>query len=171
MHRIGRDGLTALDITKHGVNSGDAVIFAFGEIDVRCHIGKQRDLKNRDLDEIIHTLATNYLKTIAQNCAAILHITPIVYSITPPTDIAYNPDYPSYGELEDRVNISKRLNSLLKKLCLQHRIKFLDVYDDYSDEKGVLRVELSDNNVHINPAHNESIRKHLSLLFNNECIP
>jgi lysophospholipase L1-like esterase len=161
MHHVSLDGLMAVDITKYGVKSGDAVIFAFGEIDVRCHIGKQRDLKNRDLDEIIQALAQNYLKAIAQNCTGFPHIIPIVYSITPPTDVVNNPDFPSYGELKDRVNITKRLNALLKSLCCTFQIKFLDVYDDYADENGALRAQLSDGNVHINHASNEYIRRKL----------
>jgi hypothetical protein len=46
MHRIGRDGLNFLDMTSYGVQENEVAIFVFGEIDCRCHIGKQRDKQN-----------------------------------------------------------------------------------------------------------------------------
>lgn len=155
MHRMGRD---RLDAAHFSVNPGDAVVLAFGEIDVRCHIGRQRDHNERSLDEIIYTLATNYLEQIA---SAFPNINLIVYSVTPPSDIVNNREYPIYGSLEDRVNITQLLNQALKLLAPRYGIDFLDVYDDYADEQGVLCVDLSDHNVHIHPAHNGAIRNKL----------
>ena len=49
---------------KHGIKNGDFVVFVFGEIDVRNHIGKQIDSLNRNEDEVLKTLAVNYLQKI-----------------------------------------------------------------------------------------------------------
>src|SRR5579872_2784969 len=61
MHRIGRDGLSFLDLRMKEIEEGATIVFVYGEIDVRCHIGKQRDLFGRKQDEIIDSLARNYL--------------------------------------------------------------------------------------------------------------
>ena len=101
MHRVGRDRSKLFHLTDFGIKDGDAVVFVFGEIDARCHIGKQRDLFKRDLREIIQTLVKSYLGAIAQHCAD-FHIVKIVYSVIPATDGKENPDYPFWGSLEER---------------------------------------------------------------------
>ena len=45
MHSIGRDGLMALNLKNFGVSEGDVAVFVFGEVDARCHVGKQHVLK------------------------------------------------------------------------------------------------------------------------------
>ena len=94
MHRVGRDGIAGLNLKGFGVNDYDVVVFAFGEIDVRCHMGKQRDQFNRNEDEVINTLAANFLCTILQNKLEYKNLTCVVYSVTPPTDQTYNPTWP-----------------------------------------------------------------------------
>lgn len=166
MHRVGRDGTGVLDIRGRGVEEGSTVIYAFGEIDVRCHIGKQRDHKNREVDEILEALAKNYLGTVLENRSRYHRLETIIYSIVPPTDIINNPEFPIYGSIEDRVVITQRLNEILRRLCDENGIKFLDVYHDYADQEGTLRVELSDGNVHISAECNGAIREKLCALRN-----
>lgn len=165
MHRIARDGLDAVNLKKMGVKEGDVAIFVFGEIDVRCHIGRQRDLKGRDLEEVMQTLVWGYLRTILQNQAQFKNLTCIVYSITPPTDTIYNIEYPRYGTLEERIQITQAMNYLLKIASQQYGIQFLDVYEDYTDALGALNTELSDGNVHIGSQYNGAIRQNLSQLL------
>lgn len=168
MHRVGRDGLSIINLPAWGIEEGQVVIFAFGEIDARCHIGKQRDVFNRTTEEIIATLVQNYLNTILLNRLAFNELTCVVYSVTPPTDIVFNPQYPAYGSLIDRVEITKRLNHRLAQMCKEMGFHFLDVYNDYADAMGVLRVELSDGNVHINPEFSGPIIAKLSQLISKE---
>lgn len=163
MHRIGRDGLSFLDLRTAEIKEDSVVIFVYGEIDVRCHIGKQRDLFNRSQDEIIDTLARNYLLTILQN---LMHkrLTCIVCSVTPPSLTADSPDFPVYGSLEDRVNISRQLNAKLADLCARTGILFLDIYKEYSNADGTLNIKLAPDKTHIHPAFNEPIKKKLEQL-------
>jgi hypothetical protein len=166
MHRVGRDGLTILNFRTLKVKEGDLVVLVFGEIDARCHIGKQRDLKGRPLDEIIDTLVRNYLLTIQYNQATYKKVSAIVYTITPPTEQIYSSDFPFYGSLLDRVEITQKLNSKLHELAPHFNIVVLDVYEDYADANGVLIPELSDGTVHLkilNP-----IQKKLEQLVNEE---
>jgi hypothetical protein len=162
MHRVGRDHLESVDIRKENVFPGDVLIFVFGEIDMRCHIGKQRDEFNRDLNEVIQTLAGKYIQLIVRNRSFYSNLS-IVCSITPPSDRGFNNlEYPFYGSLEDRIQIAKLLNGQLKSMCAQCGIEFLDVYHDHADEKGVLRVELSEDGVHIDRSKPALIQKRLN---------
>lgn len=161
MHRVGRDGLLVLNFKKNGVRENDVVVFAFGEIDVRCHIGKQRDLFHRDLNEVIDTLVSNYLSTINENRRLFKNLICIVYSVTPPTDNASAPNFPIYGSIEDRVFITKCLNERLAQICRRKNVGFIDVFHDYSNLDGTLNLKISDGNVHINPYHNGAIFREL----------
>ncbi len=46
MHSGGRDGFKILNVRQSGGRDGDVCVFSLGEVDVRCHIGRQRDEKN-----------------------------------------------------------------------------------------------------------------------------
>lgn len=151
MHRVGRDGINFINIKNYGVQDGDTAVFAFGEIDARCHIGKQRDQYNRDSDEVIDTLVTKYIETIIINKNMFEKINVFVLSIMPPTDQSYNADSPKYGSLQDRVNITQKLNLKLKELCISNKIYFLDIYKFFSNADGFLNKSMSDGSVHANP--------------------
>lgn len=171
MHRVGRDGLSGLNIKRFGVKEGDVVVFLFGEVDVRCHIGKQRDQFKRSQAEVIQTLASNYLRTIYENKRQYKNITCIVASVTPPCDRGYNPSYPFYGPLQDRVRITQELNEALSLHGQRLGIHFLDIYSMYAQEDGSLGVALSDGIVHISPRHNGPIKEKLvDILIENNMI-
>lgn len=159
MHRIGRDGF---DFRAFQVSENDIVILSFGEIDVRCHLGKQRDLKNREIEEVIDALLHQYFQTVVQCRSFYQNLEVILYTVTPPTDQIDNPLFPKYGSLQDRIYLSKLLNQKLEKMCSSHGLKLLDVYDDYADATGAFNVFLSDGNVHI--AENSAIKKRLFAL-------
>lgn len=161
MHRVGRDGLRIVDLHAMGVREETVVVYVFGEIDVRCHIGKQRDVKGRDLDEVIQTLVENYLRTISQNRSRYQNQVPIVCSVTPPTDVTYNPEFPYWGTLSDRIEITQKLNEELRHMCKAYGVLFLDIYSHYADSQGSLHSALSDGNVHIDAQHNGFIRDSL----------
>lgn len=168
MHRVGRDGLSILDFNHYGVKDHDLVILTFGEIDVRCHIGKIRDRFNIDLDQVIDDLLERYFRTILYNKCFYDSILIAVYTVTPPTDQVKCDLFTRYGKLTDRVNISRKLNEKLKTIATSHSIHIIDVYDYYADENGILLPLSSDGNVHINPSINQKIKEQISIL--NQCI-
>ena len=158
MHRIGRDGIDCPELKKR-----DAAIFAFGEIDVRCHIGKQRDLHNRSLEEIIETLVKSYIASIKSVRDRHDQVVYIIFNIVPPTNDCYNPSFPFYGTIEDRVHITQLLNSRLKKACNEFGFLFLDVNSFYATPFGTLNRELSDKCVHI--LDNKKVKDELVFLL------
>ena len=156
MHRIGRDGFSSGHVIEN-----DIVVFVFGEIDVRCHIGKQRDEHARTLDEIITTLCTNYIKAINNFKCSFKKITCFVCQVMPPTNACYNPSFPFYGSLEDRAFITKTLNKKLQATCIENDLLFLDCFDPFTSKDGTLITELSDNCVHIRPIANSPVKEKL----------
>lgn len=164
MHRIGRDGI---NIKDYDVNENDYVVFFFGEIDVRCHIGIQRDKHKRDIEEITNTLANKFVLSILKNQEQFENIHFIIYSVVPPTNAHYNPTFPFYGTLEDRIIIAKKLNSVLKNLCKLNKIGFIDIYNHYSLQNGEMNPSMSEDAVHIHFNCNNEIKKCLFAYINN----
>lgn len=161
MHRIGRDGLTILNFKNFGINEDDIVVFVFGEIDARCHIGKQRDLKGRLLHEIIDSLVKNFMRTVQKNVKKFKKLHCVVASVIPPTNNAYNWVYPYHGSLEDRVIITQTLNAALQSQCSELGFDFLDIYPLYANAEGALDDRVSDGVVHVNPFENDQIKRQL----------
>lgn len=163
MHRVGREGLGFLNIRHHRVKEGDVAVYIFGEVDVRCHIGKQRDQSKRTLDEVINTLATNYINTISQNSRQFNKLITVVASVIPPIEGEgrTSPDYPFYGTLQDRTQVTQKLNSQLKELCTENNFLFLDIYSLFCNSQGSLNSDYADHAVHINHIHNKTIKNAL----------
>ena len=161
MHRIGRDGLSILDFRTFNIQESDVVVLVFGEIDVRCHIGKQRDEAKRDIDEIIDALIKNYFRSIMTNISFYKNLSVFVYTVTPPRDYGDSLEFPIYGTITDRICILKRLNEKLKKTAQEFNIEVIDVFDDFADLEGKLFPALSDGTVHISSRCNQPIRKQI----------
>lgn len=164
MHRVGRDGLQALDI-RNSVQEGDTVVFVFGEIDVRCHIGKQRDEKERAQQDLIQELVQGYMKTIAENVSTYSSIDIVIMSPVPPMDTPPEKiSLPIYGSLQDRVTVNNALCDELKYLCDVKGYYFLDIRPEFANFDGSLNWDLSDGIVHVALAHNHIIKEKLFLL-------
>jgi hypothetical protein len=160
MHRVGRDNLKFADfnVPKNGV-----LISCFGEIDTRCHIKRQCDLQ-RDEDEIIQTLVTNYINTIKLNQSegythiAIMSIVPCLeyqfWKSDPlKTPIPYfgSGDHlnPFEGSLDERKRYIKKINRLLEKEAKINGFYYLNIYDYYKNENEFLPVDMTDGGCHL----------------------
>ncbi|MCX5921935.1 MAG: SGNH/GDSL hydrolase family protein [Candidatus Dependentiae bacterium] len=161
MFRVGRDGLRGLDIRALGVCENDVAVFTFGEIDVRYHIGRQRDKQGRSTEEIIDSLVSAYIGTIQANKNNYTNVTCVIVSVLPPCDKGFSYEYPIYGSLQDRVAITRAVNERLKSYSQLHGIYFLDIYSMYALENGALNESLSDGIVHVNQHQNTPIKEAL----------
>ena len=149
MHRIGRDGILKFNPTYCRPDS--IFIFAYGEIDCRCHVGKQLRL-GRVFEDICKELVDAYIHTI--NTAIFTFKKVIICSIVPPISSQYwnEPSdfpFPMIGDDAERVKTTERINTLIKEACASHGYVFLDIYDYYAEEDKTLRYDLSDKIVHI----------------------
>ena len=139
-----------LDMRNYGAKPGEYVVYVFGEIDVRTHIGRIRDLQQKGLDEVLDDLVTTYLDII-QGVSEISLTQPIISSVVPPSDLDVNPEYPFYGTLQDRVIIQQALNKKLEVACAQKNILYLNYAHHYTTPVGSLNHAMSDGHVHIMP--------------------
>jgi hypothetical protein len=147
-----------IDLIRMGeipVQDGDAVLYSLGQIDAGWHIYKQAQQQNRSVEAIVDDVVFAFMSSITR----FPHAINIIYSITPPIDYPINPPYE--GSLEERVQITKYFNQRLKQACKVYDFEFLDVYDDYANDQGSLRPELSRGDHHIHYAQNHYIHKKL----------
>ena len=168
MHRVGRDN-SIPNFQEHINSRFNSFVFCFGEIDCRCHIGKQV-LLGRDKVEICETIVSNYIRTILGSITSFRKI--IVCAVPPPTnkekhESRHGPidhDLPFVGSDQERLENTQILNSILKTECEKNGIVFLDYTGEYSDETGCLIWEKSDKNVHIK--YNQYIIRQLYKILN-----
>lgn len=163
MHHAGRPGALLAVAAQCGLKDGDAVVWVFGEIDVRCHILKRHKEDGRPLAEVIDTLARHYIRSILE----VRHRHPrtrhVVFAPIPPLD---NPHYssdslPVFGSIEERIALTRQLRAALAASCARHDIWFLDVAAPFETERGDLRWELSDHFCHIASSYQAPILERL----------
>jgi hypothetical protein len=167
MHRISRD-TRIINYSPEYSNSENVFILCYGEVDCRCHIGKQI-LLGRRLEEICEELVRGYIDTIKKVILHYKHI--ILCSITPPMkkelyEQRHGPitsEFPFIGKEDERVAYTRYMNKLLKEQCDLNGFVFLDVYQHYSEKDGTLNYQLSDKCVHI--SDNKYIHHRLSELL------
>lgn len=153
MHRIGRDNYI-INFNEDYNNSENIFVLFYGEVDCRCHIYRQIIL-GRNLDEIVEDLVQKYFMAIKNNILNYKKI--IIGSITPPVykdkfESIHGPithEFPILGTDEERVLYTKSMNKKIKEYCEKYNYTYLDIYDYYSDENGILHFQKSDTICHI----------------------
>ena len=132
-------------LIEHKIKNDEVVILCFGEIDVRCRI-KPKINNGENEDNVIKSLVSNYIETINNTN----HKNFWILGVIPPTCFREETHgYPFLGSDEERSIYCRKINLSLKEMCKKNGIVFLDIYELYKDDRGMLKKELSDNNVHI----------------------
>jgi hypothetical protein len=162
---FGFQKLDAINIKNFNVKEEDIVCFCLGELDCRCHIHKHKEMYNELIDKIVE----NYFLAIKVNVEQFNNLKVIVVSVTPPTAITrYRKSYkyPILGSDVERVTYTQYMNSKIKEYCEKYNYMFLDVYNKYCDEEGLVNIMYSDKASHIkNPMY---IREELIKLLNTQ---
>jgi len=153
-YSFGKEKLNRCDIRNFNIKDGDTIVFCLGEIDCRCHIHKHITYTTRYQD-IINNIVDNYFEAIELNVSiSQIKLKNIcVYNVVPPSqkyNTDENPNYPYLGTDEERKQYILYFNEKLKEKCIEKEYIFFDIYNNYIDENGYLRKDLSDGNVHIN---------------------
>lgn len=162
MHRVGRDNMRLAELQNASkrfyetylktatpeyshmtypendvIKDDDLVIYVFGEIDIRAHLVRQLD-KGRNEFEVLNELASRYISTVKSNQNEYKHVKFGVQSITPPTDEKKmeesGEEYPVYGDLETRMKCTHTINKMLKQMCEENNILFLDTHSYYKND-------------------------------------
>lgn len=153
MYRIGRDN-NIINFSSSYNSSNNIFLLFYGEVDCRCHIYRQIQL-GRELNEIIEELVSAFFNTIKNNITDYKQI--IISSITPPIckekhESIHGPtthEFPFIGTDTERVLYTTLMNNKLSEYCHKYNYTFLDTYDHYSNENGLLYFEKSDYSCHI----------------------
>jgi len=152
-HSFGKEKLNRCDIREFNIKDGDTIIFSLGEIDCRCHIHKHIT-DTTTYQYIINEMVNNYFEAIELNVSIsqIKLKNVCVYNVVPPVQ-KYNscedPNFPFLGTDEERKQYVLYFNEKLKEKCIERGYIFFDIYNNYIDENGFLRKDLSDGKVHI----------------------
>jgi hypothetical protein len=153
MYRVGRDNTIINFKIEH--NSVDRIFcLAYGEVDVRAHIGKQV-YYGRHHETVCKELVEAYFKTIQSNIKEYKAI--IIVGISPPADpIDHNrsdhrhePMIPFEGTNSDRVIYTDEMNRLLSLYSKKYGYIYFNPYQYYEREDGCLNYSLSDKCLHI----------------------
>jgi len=127
------------------------IMFIFGEPDVRIHFDKQINSLNRNEDEVIDTLAKNYINLLIKITPNNIKI--IIRYILPQRIYSmYGTTYTPNGDILDRVRYTNKMNLKLKSLCEENNILFFDNYEKYilTNIDGSLKDEYCDGLTHYN---------------------
>ena len=152
-YSFGKEKLNRCDIRTFNIKDGDTIIFCLGEIDCRCHIHKHIT-GTTTYQDIINDIVDNYFEAIELNVtiSQIKLKNVCVYNVVPPVQ-RYNThqdnNFPYLGSDEERKQYALYFNEKIKEKCIEKEYIFFDVYNNYIDENGFLRKDLSDNYVHI----------------------
>ena len=156
-YSFGREKLNRCDIRNFNIKDGDTIVFCLGEIDCRCHIHKHIT-DTRTYQDIINNIIDNYFEAIELNIltSQIKLKNVCLYNVVPPIEKYntfkggyHNTEYPHLGTDEERKQYTLYFNEKLKEKCIEKQYIFFDVYNNYIDENGFLRKDLSDGTVHV----------------------
>ena len=153
MFRIGRDN-HIINFNINLNNADNSFILCYGEVDCRCHVGKQIKL-GRQEDDILRELVNSYFQTIKNN----IKIYKNIYIIGVIPTVSQNEhekihgpithEFPFVGTDAERIRYTHKINILLEDYALKNNFIYFNPYKYYTREDGILKRELSDNNCHL----------------------
>jgi hypothetical protein len=163
MHRVGRDKTQCVSFLRHAISPGDWIVYQIGEVDARCHIGKQLSA-GRALDEIISTLIDSFIQSILDNIAFVdknnddkKQLNIVICCVPPTAEQAYYEsihgpiahEFPFIGTDQQRAEYTAQMNRLLARLCSSNGWYFLDYTDIYKDPQTNCMSRAHSDGVHI----------------------
>lgn len=148
------------------IKESDTVIFCYGFNDMQKNIHKYA----ADSYEIeISQLLNSYILRL-KDYETKYKIECIPCSITPnplpkildaPGEHAFgmSGDFQTTGTSEDRLKYNIFANRVLEGLCITHNLKFLNLYNEISDNDGFLKKEYSADYIHLDPVNNTLVKR------------
>jgi hypothetical protein len=153
-------------------NDPDTTFFlAYGEVDVRAHIGRQTHY-GRHHEDICKELVEAYLRAVTTQIK--IYKAVIIMAVPPPVASEDHLDcnihtpstggpLPFVGTDSDRVIYTQRMNELLAEGCSKHGFVFFNPFSFYTRENGTLKHEMSDKCIHIGNSE-EFLKEFYSLM-------
>lgn len=128
------------------------VVLSFGEIDCRCHVGR-RLASDGSAEVALENLADAAMTLLAEVASA-SNRRVLFLSITPPSNVDLNPEFPVVGDIRKRTQWTDQLNAKIQSRILDAGSSvfgFVDYTGPVKDRDGSLLKEISDGNVHLAP--------------------
>jgi len=171
-YSFGKENLKRCDIRNFNIKDDDTIIFCFGEIDCRCHIHKHIT-ETITYQDIINSIVNNYFEAIELNVSisqiklknvCVYNVVPAIQKFNAFKDGYPETEYPHLGTDEERKKYTLYFNEKLKEKCIEKKYIYFDIYNNYVDDNGFLRRDLSDGKVHIeNGVHLSNFMKENNL--------
>ena len=124
-------------------------MLCFGEIDCRAHLLKEAELQKREVDSVVKECVERYFSVILE----IQHLgyEVLVWNVIPSSrhDSIPNREFPVYGTCLDRNQVTRLFNSYLNDLCSSGGAKFISIFDELVDERGLTRPEYYFDYIHL----------------------
>lgn len=142
------ESLFILQALLHFAEQNDIVLFSLGEIDCRVHIYRQSIIQKREANEIIFDVIKRYgrvLKDVRDHNPVNVAVMDVPPAVKQPN--VYMVDY--YGTRDQRAEIARRFNIVLKDWCEKNQICFVEIWPFLADERGWLKEEYAVDEVHV----------------------
>jgi acid stress-induced BolA-like protein IbaG/YrbA len=140
-------------------------VYSFGEIDVRCHLVPRME------EPGTFDFVPAYLERIRESARATGSDRALVLVPPPESDVAEEQiGFPVVGNLEERTRALHLLRDAMHKAAASMsgdgpEIILIDVIDQFSDELGVWRQELTYDGLHTNDAGRAIVRQEINRLL------
>ena len=118
-------------ITKH-FNTGDMLLFCFGEVDIRAHLIKQMVLQNKTAEDIVKECVDRYFNVILSYKNS--GIKCVVWGPIASWHESKIYSGPSFGTCVERNYFTRIFNTYIEKLCLSNDIGFVTIFYDMINE-------------------------------------
>ena len=141
------DFIQNISFVSNNIEKNSIVMFNFGEVDSRNHLHRFR---NTGLDLEIQRLVRAYENLILSNSILVPNIHIWIGGLVPPTE---NPKTDYLGSNDERKYYNQALNDEIYRMAKKNNFFYIDNYQDYVNERGFLRFNISDGHIHIGPKH------------------
>ncbi len=172
MYSIAREGLPTAVLRVLRIASraprADQVVwaFSFGEIDVRCHL-----VPRMSDPEAALAFVPIYLQRLQRVATAAGGRRSMV--LIPPPESDVYPDqigFPVVGSLTERIDASHALRDAMVKAAANlsepgASLSLIDLTEDFSDERGAMREDLTYDGLHANDVGRGVFRKHVEAIL------
>lgn len=139
----------------YNIKTGDYVLMYFGYNDIQKNVYVYFA---NNWQQKIEQFMTTYINYV-MNCKREYNIIPIIPSIYPnPHESAKGMN--SNGTNNERCKYTQYANSVLNRLCKEHNLLYLDIYDFITDDNGYIKVEYSTDLIHLD-YNNTFIREYV----------
>lgn len=148
MYSFGRDRGRLVDLRRLGVADGEAVVFCFGEIDARYHVGRYVAGGEAVID-VCNRLLRGYVEAVEEVTTGYGRLTVMLNALPPPRRYKAPSRFFWTGTDLERQTYFRTLNVGLRVVCATRGWWFVDAWKPTADADGFLRDDVSDRKTHV----------------------